>query len=782
MPNLNNPSFTTKYPTDRMPEILAPVGNEEMLQAALAARADAVYLGGKTGNARAFAGNFSDEELNRAIVACHRQDVKVYLTLNTLVKTHEMREILDFARQAWKMGIDAVILQDLGLADNLRRTIPDLPLHASTQLNVHSLEGVRELERLGFSRVILSRETETHEMERMREAQTIDREVFIHGSLCVSHSGQCLLSGLIGGRSGNRGRCAQPCRKEWSLLQEDGTWSASDTWIGLRDLNTAEHMETWKELDIASLKIEGRMKKPAYVYAAVRAYRALRDGEPFDDAWFDLSSRAFTKGFPLGDFGRAVVQKKDTPKGSVIGRIEKRTDGAYLVAEREVSRRDALHILTKKGKLLPYTVSTPMKPGQSLRLSEIPDALDASAVRRVYASGVENEWKDTPELRRPLELWLTAKADQPLFLRAHSGSTEVEMEGAVVQTAKSSPLTEDAFAKQLRKIGGTGFSDPTLRLEVQDGVFVPVGAINALRRDVLDLLTEKITRPMERVASAKCPRVPSYASNALAPTLALELQSNTDADGVSLRGVSRIYTEDMKDLSSYRERWNLPVYAVQPPLFRESHRRSWLDEVKGARPDGLLVRDLTGVGLAKEMGLPFHADFPLYVMNPWSGIPLREVFGAEGITISPELAGDEMEDLDAIGDHEMLAFGPIAAMWLTHCPFAALRGCGHPAGCARCVHQEAMLRDEEGALYAWDRRFGIGRLYHSRCMDRVIECSGDSHKPTRYRVVLRADRNNPEIVERARAGLLDGKHVGNLATTYWKTQGYTVGAWKAGVE
>lgn len=765
-----------------MPEILAPVGNEEMLRAALAARADAVYLGGKTGNARAFAGNFSDEELNRAIVACHMQGVKVYLTLNTLVKTHEMHEIVDFAKQVWTMGIDAVILQDLGLAHNLREAIPELPLHASTQLNVHSLEGVQELERLGFSRVILSRETELREMERMREAQSIEREVFIHGSLCVSHSGQCLLSGLIGGRSGNRGRCAQPCRKDWSLLQKNGEWSEANTWLGLRDLNTAEHMNAWKELDIASLKIEGRMKKPAYVYAAVRAYRALRDGESVEEAWFDVSSRAFTKGFALGDYGESVVQKKDTPKGSVIGRIETRNDGTYLLVERSVSKGDALHILTKKEKLLPYTVSTPLEVGETMRLSDIPDALHNSAVRRVFASGVEDEWQEVPALRRPLELWLTARAEKPLLLRARSGLTEVVMEGSVVQRAKSSPLSEDAFAKQLRKVGGTGFSEPELHLDVHEGVFAPVGAINSLRRDTLHLLTEKIARPTERVASAGLPALPHRASRTDAPTLALELQSNEDADGVSLRGVSRVYTEDFRNLAQYRKQWGVPIYAVQPPLFSERYRRHWVEEVKEAQPDGLLVRDLTGVGLAMELALPFHADFSLYAMNPWSSFPLREAFGAGGITISPELASGELEGFDTTGDHEMLAFGPIASMWLTHCPFAAQKGCRAGNGCARCEHREAMLRDQEGALYAWDRRYGVGRLYHSRCLDRVPDYSRCSHKPDRYRIVLRADRNNPAVVERARTGLLNGKNVGNIAMPYWKTQGYTVGAWKAGVE
>ncbi|MCL6560488.1 MAG: U32 family peptidase, partial [Firmicutes bacterium] len=320
---------------DRKVELLAPAGDWEAFLAAVENGADAVYLGGKLFNARQFAGNFDAGQLKTALDYAHVRGVRVYLTMNTLIADSELRQAVEFAESAYIMGIDGIIVQDTGFAGVLRKLYPGLDLHASTQMTVYNLDGVRALECLGFKRVVLARELCLDEIRYITENSSIEIEVFAHGALCVCYSGQCLMSSLIGGRSGNRGRCAQPCRLEYELVGPDGRAVAAEGkhLLSPRDLCLLGHLPRLAAAGVRALKIEGRMKSPEYVATVVRVYRQAldrffahpEDFAPTDEELRELAqiyNRGFTPGFFLGDQGAAYQSyARPNNRGCPVGRV-----------------------------------------------------------------------------------------------------------------------------------------------------------------------------------------------------------------------------------------------------------------------------------------------------------------------------------------------------------------------------------------------------------------------------------------------------------------------------
>ncbi len=287
-------------------ELLAPAGDYEALMSAVNAGCDAVYLGGKNFGARAYATNFDHDDLKAALEFCHLRDVKVYVTVNTLVANEEFEKLVNYLDFLYSIGVDAVIVQDMGVLKFLRENYPGLKVHASTQMTVHNLEGVQELAEKGVSRVILSRELTLKEIKDIVQNSNIEVEVFVHGALCVSYSGQCFMSSILGGRSGNRGRCAQPCRLKYSLVDKEGKVLEKDLHLlSMTDLCTIENIPNLIEAGVTSFKIEGRMKNAEYVASVVKAYREAIDcfyeGKAFDSGKaIEEMSRIFNRGFSSG--------------------------------------------------------------------------------------------------------------------------------------------------------------------------------------------------------------------------------------------------------------------------------------------------------------------------------------------------------------------------------------------------------------------------------------------------------------------------------------------------
>ncbi len=403
-------------------EILAPAGSMESVFAAVRSGADAVYLGTKALNARRGADNFDFEELKNAVEYCHKHNVKVHLTLNTIVADGEFEDAQEIVKNACEIGVDAIIVQDLGLAEIIHRTAPDMPMHASTQMSVQTLAGLKRLKRLGFARAVLPREMSKEEIKRLCENSPIELECFVHGALCMCVSGQCYFSALLGSRSGNRGACAQPCRLPFGV--QFGTGHD----LSLKDLSLVDYMREMAEMGVCSFKIEGRMKRPEYVAAAVKACRNSLDGIDDNEIKNDLRSVFSRSGF---------------------------TDGYYV------------------SKLGLDMFGTRQKD----------DVTAASTVLKKLEKIYEKETADTK-----IDFAFTAIRDEPISLAAQAGGRNAYAEGEVPQLAQNKPTTVESVQNQLAKVGGTKFFLGECDIELDDGLFIPVSELNRLRREVVEKL------------------------------------------------------------------------------------------------------------------------------------------------------------------------------------------------------------------------------------------------------------------------------------------------------
>lgn len=413
-------------------EILAPAGSMESLIAGVRSGANAVYLGGKLFNARRNAGNFDNDELKKAVEYCHERGVKVYLTLNILVADSEFENAYNMVKYALSCGVDAFIIQDIGIAKMIREHFPDARIHASTQMSIMTKAGVEFAEELGFSRVVLPREMTLDEIREIRSATNMELELFVHGALCMCVSGQCYLSSMIGSRSGNRGLCAQPCRLPFTAKNDKNEYALS-----LKDLSLISHLD---DLDgILSLKIEGRMKRPEYVSAAVTAVRKAIDG--------------------------TLTERDTTALKSVFSRSGF-TDG---------------YLMNKRGSDMFGT-----------RQKE--DVISAKDVLKDISHTYDNE---NPLL--PIDMRLVCKANQPCSLTATALGRTVVINGSVPETAINKPMTAEGLRERLSKLGGTQFYAGNIEITLDEGLIVPASKINELRR----LAVEKLCRTAPTVVNAK---------------------------------------------------------------------------------------------------------------------------------------------------------------------------------------------------------------------------------------------------------------------------------------
>ncbi len=418
-----------------LPELLAPAGSAEALYAAVAAGADAVYLGGKAFGARAFAKNFDEAALARAVAYCHLHGVRLYVTVNTLVYERELSAWLDFCRSLYAMGVDALIVTDLGGISLLRKHLPDMEIHASTQMGLHNSEGVKAAEMLGFSRAVVARECSLSDIRAMVENSPLEIEVFLHGALCVCHSGQCLFSSLVGGRSGNRGECAQPCR----LPYGGGAYPLS-----LKDLSLARHITEILDSGVSSLKIEGRMKSPDYVYGVTSIYRRLLDERRNAT---EAEERALATLFSRGGF----------TDGYFTGRL-----GGMIGVRSEEQKAESRAL--EKGEFLPQ---------------RLPVRAEAEFLR-----------------------------DRPSRLTLTSAHKSVTVYGDTPVPAMNAPLTEAALKERLCKMGGTflSLSGDALSIVMDEGINLSPAQINALRRAAAEAM-EGCGRELPPEAEIEAPRI-----------------------------------------------------------------------------------------------------------------------------------------------------------------------------------------------------------------------------------------------------------------------------------
>lgn len=588
----------------KLPELLAPAGSPEALKAAVAAGADAVYLSGKRFGARKFAANFDERELKEAVDYTHLRGVKVYVTVNTLVRDEELPEVARYLLWLYEIGVDAVLVQDVGVAALACRIVPEMDLHASTQMTIHNRAGAAWAEWLGMKRVVLAREVSLQEAEEIARGLNIGLEVFVHGALCYCYSGQCLLSSVIGGRSGNRGMCAQPCRKPYVLLRGEkdkygrpvnmAAAPIKDRYLmSTRDLAVYSHLDRIVKSPIQSLKIEGRMKSTEYVAIVTSIYRKALDSiskghwSPSAEDQQDLAlafNRDFTGGYLAGSkeiMGRQMSDNRGFLIGTVASYDMRNGEAAIrLNGSPEVEQGDGL-VFQSPGEELGMVVHRSPSFRDGLLKLRTPDRVKTGA--RVYLTS-------SIRLSRKAEKIITSASEQipidlivfwedgvPVVegrLKRHKGNLKIELRaGFRMEKAQSKPLTKEQIEAQLRKTGGTPFCIRKLEMSYPGDLFAPLGSLNQFRRDILakaetailDSLrpdAEKVAAASEMLAEINLTEIDPLevirqkASKPLkAPSLAVYADSLEIVQGAVEGGCKRIYFEprlkgpDQKDVA-----------------------------------------------------------------------------------------------------------------------------------------------------------------------------------------------------------------------------------------
>jgi putative protease len=585
----------------RIPELLAPAGSPEALRAAVAAGADAVYLGGRRFGARRFASNFSNEDLAAAVDYAHTHGVKVYVTVNTLLRDRELEDAAGFLDALYRMGVDAVLVQDPGLVELARNVVPGLELHASTQMTILTREGVRWAQEHGLSRVVLARELGLdviRELLKGRNSAMPGLEIFIHGALCYSYSGQCLLSSVIGGRSGNRGMCAQPCRKPYRLVEADidrygrpvnpqKISCAGGYPLSTRDLSTLSRIGELAGSGIGALKIEGRMRSPEYVAIAVSLYRKALDsisrGEPWAPGEEDtaLLMLAFNRGFSCGYLfgcrgvdlmGRERPDNRGVPVGRVTGCGSR---GEIFIKNPlptiKIRKGDGLMLFDPRtGKEYGLVLkSDPVYARGELRFPgprECREGMDLWLTRSNRLREIASDILSNPVRRAgfpiPLEISLNLQESMlPLargrFTNPSGIPVEVVVEGTFpVAPAERAPLTKEVITRQFEKTGGSMFAPAGVHIELADRIFLPLATLNSLRRDLLEKAEQAYlagTRPDSGAVDEAGSRIQAFfagksvsrhpAITAKVPALSVYTDDPEGVKSACKSGAGRIYYE-----------------------------------------------------------------------------------------------------------------------------------------------------------------------------------------------------------------------------------------------
>ena len=567
---------TDKQTNKKLPELLAPAGSFEALKAAIAGGADAVYFGGGDFNARINAKNFTNEELKQAIDILHSCGRKVYITLNTLVHNRELDEYLRFAEFVYQAGADALIVADLGGAMAIHRHLPKLELHASTQMSGHNLAQAELLANHGFSRMVCARELPKDDIEYLVKNSPIEIEMFTHGALCVCHSGQCLFSSIVGGRSGNRGACAQPCRLPYT--DENGKQSYP---LSLKDLSLAGHITDLIDCGVQSLKIEGRMKSPEYVYGVVRAFRTLLDeGKNATHEELLQLARVFSRGgFTQGYYNRKI-------NSSMLGI---RSD-----EEKSISKT-ALYSSKKIDEII-------------LQKTKI------NAFAQIH-------------LNRPSELTLSC------------GEIEITAYGQIPEKAINAPLSPETIRKNLTKFGATNFELDEFSLECDDDVMLPISALNELRRNACQMLEEALESKKD-VRFGFNKYVPVASKNAKQEKRTARFYRAEQITPLAREYFDTIYLP-LQNYNGECEGIILPPVILDSELKKVE---IMLQEAKGMGAKYALVGNLGALSLAKKYGFDVHGDFRFNVYNNETVAKL-ESLGVEDIILSPELTLPQMRDV-----------------------------------------------------------------------------------------------------------------------------------------
>lgn len=712
-------------------ENLAPAGNREALERAVAAGADAVYLGYAAYSARAGAGNFDEAALREAVHFAHLHHVRVHVTVNTLIKDGELAGVKDVLRLLNEVRVDAVLVQDLGVLKLARTCFPDLPVHASTQMAIHNASGVRWCREMGMTRAVLARECSLAEIARCA-AEGIEIEVFGHGAQCVAVSGQCLFSSMIGGRSGNRGRCAQPCRLDYTYRGRTAAW------LSPRDVCMRDHLPELQRAGVCSVKLEGRLKRPEYVATVAGSYRRGIDGlqsgqfHPADemekDALLQIFQRGgFMDGYAMGNQDAGVIWPERVSHGGVgIGRIERVVgDMAKLRLKRDLRDGDGLQIRNDRGDAEMIYAGRAVMAGECATLRLRPD-MRLSPGDEVYRLTSSEQLERARALQIPpisCDMTLVAMPGEPLTLTATDGISTVTVTGETVTAAQKRAMSGEDARRSLGKTGDTPFALHALTV-ITDGAFVPVSALNAVRRDALQALENARAESFARPVGRERPMAESAHAPGRAPET-IVVRSLGQYDAVKALDARIVwYPEDFREEALQAGLAGLDAGVwLHLPMKCEQATLEMLHRFVTAHADRLGGVVLGSVGqLGMKWPVPMGAGEGIPVMNRLAAQVLLEA-GCTFVTASGELSGAELQHLLKHTPFAIVpAYGRTQLMLLHHCPARTYLGLtsGH-ADCRMCDRHSA---DRLEGTALTDRRGAVFPLYRMRlpegCLVRLM--------------------------------------------------------------
>jgi len=722
-------------------ELLSPVGDFECLKAAVQNGANAVYLGSSDFNARYSAKNFSIEELEQAIDYAHLRNIKVFLTLNTLIKNDEFESALELANKAYELGIDGIIVQDLGLANFLIKNIPDLPMHASTQMTCHNLSGAKILEKAGFKRIVLSRELSLSEIEHITSNTSCEVEVFTHGALCISYSGQCLYSSLIGGRSGNRGKCAQGCRLPYTLIENDYEIDKGYL-LSPRDLCSLELLPELINTGITSLKIEGRMKNPEYVATVTRIYRKYIDKIYNEETYIieeqdkkDLLQVFNRGGFSTGHLSNEPNKElifKDKPNnmGIYIGNVynyNANRGHIKLTTQEEISIGDTISFEREDSK---YTISELMevesdknlsfaKPGEKVTIGRMKGNIKpGDKIYKLSSKELLNRVKENlsqENIKSPINAILDIHLDEPIKLKIFDDKkniVEVVSEDKP-EKAINAPITQERLEKQLNKLADTPFYFKNIKINLDNNLFVPhISSINELRRNAINEYTKLLTNKYKRNKVENLTFEYNESNNELEikHRICLLLNIlNTDFDYSKLENIDKLYIplkyfylkEYANAIALLSNKFNTYIYlpTILKPNFKNLFKDTIEKSLNKYTVKGFVVSNIGYLDLLEEYkkDYEFIGNYNLNVFNNES-INNLEI---DTITISPELNKEEI-NLLALNSNiptEFIVYGNLPLMTSSYCLLGKANRCYPNCGQKCSLKNKYYLKDRMNFLF-----------------------------------------------------------------------------------
>lgn len=744
-----------------MVELLAPAGSREALIAAIESGANAVYLAGNMFGARAYADNFDENGMIEAVRMAHLRNVQVHVTVNTIVDDRELPQLKKYLQFLDEIGVDAVLVQDLGVAKLAKEVAPNLPLHASTQMTVHNLDGVRALEKLGFSRVVLSRELSLDAIRHICASSRVEIEVFVHGALCVCYSGQCLMSSIIGGRSGNRGRCAQPCRLPYELVDENDKNLLGDKagkyLLSPRDMKGIDLLPQLIEAGVASLKIEGRMKRPEYVAIVVNNYRKSIDSyyegeftvtEAQQRQLLQIFNRDFTTAYMEKKQGKNMMSdRRPNNRGLMVGRVvryDRDKKRAFLKLSGELRENDQIDFWVKVGGRVTATVKDMKDEGKGIvsflvdssvyesdRAFKVYDAELMSLAAGFYNSGA-------PVRRVPVEVMVSASIGKPLQITM----TDIDGNRAEAQTefigekAQKRPLSRETVEKQISRLGASIFELSNLIADIRGKVMVPVSEINEARRRAVEQLEAlRLSSYEENARSA--PRFSEDDKLCNEIKIPVNKEKNTSKLSVHVDTLEKLQTAitagadiiifggdtynheyltpDMYQRAAFMvHRANKAIYFGTSRIIRNSDMsllHKFLDIINhgndNTKPDAIMVHNIgTAMAVRTHTDIPLFIDYSLISYNAKT-LEFWQEQGAVGVTLSPELNFTQIQELARTNKAhglqlECMAEGNLELMVSEYCCTGSFIGGLDRGKCsAPCVNsgKKFFLKDRKGVKF-----------------------------------------------------------------------------------